>query len=372
MSSGPDITRSRRIGPIGNRWRSVLVPALGLALASCSGSGPQSALEPKGPIARDIDGLWNLVFSIATVIFFLVMAALIISIFRFRERKGREVRPVQVHGNTRLEIIWTIIPAVILAVVAVPTVQGVFDLRTVPEGPDVLQVEVIGHQWWWEFTYPDLGVATANELHIPAGTRVNLTMTSADVIHSFWLPSLNGKRDVVPGRTTNLTLVADEATPAGEPLYGQCAEFCGLAHADMRFRVFVDDAAGFDDWVASQLEPSPVPPEGTIAAEGWATFNVVCTACHQATVVDDGGVVQTVGVANAPDLTKFGGRTTFGGASFANDTDHLAQWLANPSALKPMDPDRNDIPNGLILGMPNFNLDPAAIDGLIALLQSWE
>jgi cytochrome c oxidase subunit II len=368
VSAGHDNMTSRRTR---RRLGLLALPALGLLLASCSGAGPQSALDPRGPIARDIDGLWDLVFVIATVIFFLVMIALVYSMIRFRERSGEERRPKQVHGNTRLEIVWTIIPAAILAVIAVPTVRGVFDLRAVPEGPDVLQVEVIGHQWWWEFNYPDLGVVTANELHIPAGTEVNLTMTSADVIHSFWLPTLNGKRDLVPGRTSNLTLVADEPTPPGEPLYGQCAEFCGLAHADMRFRVFVEDAAGFASWVESQLEPSPIPVDG-LAAAGWETFNVVCTACHQATVVDESGAVETVGVPLAPNLTHFGGRTTFAGASYENATDHLARWLANPSDLKPMDPDRNDIPAGRILGMPNFDLDPQQIDGLIALLQSWE
>lgn len=376
--------------------------ALMLVLSACSGSGPQSSLEPEGPIARDIDGLWELVLILATVVFVLVMAAYVISLVRFRERKNDTREPKQVHGNTRLEIAWTIIPAVLLAVLAVPTIQTLFEVRAVPEGPDVLQVHVTGHQWWWEFVYPDYvgedgrALITANELHIPADTKVNLTMSSADVIHSFWVPPLNGKRDVVPGRVSTLTLEADGDVVLvdrdfGEGvILGQCAEFCGLAHADMRMRVFVHDDAEFEAWAAGQLEPAIVASSGPAAA-GYETFTQVCTACHQATVVLPDGTTETVGPDNfidvdgvefrssfGPNLTHFGGRTTFGGASFdtpwANPEarEHLEQWLENPADIKPMDPDRNDIPNGRILGMPAFGLTAEEIDNLIAMLEGWE
>jgi cytochrome c oxidase subunit 2 len=394
ISPGSAFRRSRP-----SRYALLLIVAL--ALAACSGEGPQTALEPQGKFARDIDGLWDLVFWIAVVIFILVQAALVYAILRFRERKGDERRPKQVHGNTTLEISWTILPAVILAVIAVPTVQGVFELREIPEGDDILHVTVTGHQWWWEFEYPDLvdeqgrALLTANELHIPAGREVLLTMSSADVIHSFWVPPLNGKRDVVPGKVTNLRLLADEPTPEGQPIYGQCAEYCGLAHADMRIRAFVHDEAGFAAWVAEQNGPAPLPLASTddvstaaadTVAGGWSTFSAVCTACHQAKVEFSDGVTELVGVedrrvqideadfhlALAPNLTHFGGRETFGGASFDNVTEHLSAWLANPSDLKPMDPDRNDIAAGRILGMPNFNLQNDEIAGLVALLQSWQ
>ncbi|HSF84273.1 MAG TPA: cytochrome c oxidase subunit II [Acidimicrobiia bacterium] len=376
--------------------------ALLIALSACSGSGPQSSLEPQGPIAQDIDGLWELVLILATIVFVLVMIGFFVSIFRFRERKNDDREPKQVHGNTRLEIVWTIIPAVLLAVLAVPTIQTLFEVREVPEGPDVLQVRVTGHQWWWEFEYPDFVgddgrvLNTANELHIPAETKVNLTMTSADVIHSFWIPPLNGKRDVVPGRATTLTLEADgdvllTNNGFGEGvILGQCAEFCGLAHADMRMRVFVHSDAEFAEWAQGQLEPAEVAADGPAAA-GYETFTQVCTACHQATVQLPDGTIETVGPENfitagefefrssfGPNLTHFGGRTTFGGASFdtpwANPESlaHLEQWLANPADIKPMDPDRNDIPNGRILGMPNLGLSGEDIDNLIAMLEGWD
>ncbi len=330
------------------RW-VVALPLL-LLLAACSGSGPQTTLDPAGPIAEEIDQLWLLVFWIAVVVFVLVEAALVISIFRFRERPGDERRPKQLHGNTRLEIIWTIIPAVLLAGLSVPMLATLFNIREVPEGPDVLTIQVIGHQWWWEFQYPE-GFTTANELHIPADTKVNLEMTSVDVIHSFWVPKLNGKRDVVPGRVTNLTLEAFEPTETFHP--GQCAEFCGLAHADMRLRVFVDSAEDYAAWVDSQLTPAAVPTDG-LAGAGYETFVNVCTACHNATVDDPELGVTTLGPVGhvngvfadlAPDLGHFGSRSSFGSATFENVADHmdLRQWLREPASIKPMDPDRNII-----------------------------
>jgi len=366
-----------------------LAALLGLILAACSGSGPQTALNPEGPVARSIDNLWELVFILATVVFLIVQAALFFTIFRWRAKKGDDGEPVQVHGNTRVEILWTIIPVVLLAVVGVPMVRGVFDVRAVAQGDDVLQVHVTGHQWWWEFEYVDLTdesgrtLITANELVIPEDTEVNLTMTSADVIHSFWIPTLAGKRDVVPNRITNLTLVADDPTPPDQPHPGQCAEYCGLAHADMRFKVHVRTQADFDAWVQEQLRPAEIPTDGA-AASGYETFTATCVACHNATVAGDSGPedigpVRTIEVDGvtftsslAPNLTHFASRGTFGAGTFANDADHLSQWLANPSSVKPMLPDYNDVPNGRILGMPNFNLSSTEISNLIALLEGWE
>lgn len=366
------------------------IAVLALVLSACSGAGPQTALNPEGPIAREIDNLWQLVFVIATIIFLVVEAALIFTLIRFRSRKGEEDgEPVQVHGNTRLEILWTIVPIVILASIGFPVVKGIFDVRAVAEGPDVLQVHVTGHQWWWEFEYVDLAddtgrtIVTANELVIPEDTRVNLTMSSADVIHSFWVPILAGKRDVVPSRISNLTLIADEPTPPDQPHPGQCAEYCGLAHADMRFKVHVRSAADFDAWVAEQLTPAAIPTEGAAAA-GYETFNITCVACHNATVAgengpEDIGPVRSIEVDGVtftsslgPDLTHFGSRNTFGAGTFDNTAEHLAQWLDDPSSLKPMRPELNDIEGGRILGMPDYNLSSDEISNLIALLEGWK
>jgi len=348
-----------------SRLALVVFGVLALALSACSEKNlPRDSLDPEGPIARDIDNLFTSVFLIAVVVFALVQGALIFGIVKYRRRKGEDDRPIkQSHGNTKLEITWTIIPALILAGVAVPTVGTLLDIRSEPDSPRI-EITVTGHQWWWEFEFPQYGFTTANEIHIPAEANVYLTMTSDDVIHSFWLPKLNGKRDLVPGRTSHLTLIADDPTPPGEPLYGVCAEFCGLAHADMRLLVFVDTMEEFEEWAAEQAKPAVIPTEGP-AAEGYATFERVCVACHAVAGTDYQARL-------APDLTHFGSRTSLGGASFVNDTDHLEQWLANPADLKPMDPDRNDIEGGRILGMPNFGLETGEIDSLVALLQSWK
>ena len=363
--------RSRR------RYLSTLAVVIAvLVLASCSSDLPQSSLNPQSSEASDIDGLWLLVLVIMTVIFVVVEAALIYSIIRFRRRSGDETEPKQTHGNTRLEIIWTIIPAVILAFVAVPTLQVHFDLRDPAEGPDVVQVEVVGHQWWWEFTYPDIigadgrPLVTANELHIPAGQTTNLALTSADVIHSFWVPPLNGKRDLVPGQLTNLTLTPDADT-AGQVIPGQCAEYCWLGHADMRLNVFVDSPEAFDSWAAEQLEPVPVPADGPAAA-GYETFTQLCTTCHQANITNPDGSTELIGVSFGPDLTHFGSRETLGAGVLSNTVDHLARWIDNPSDVKAMAPELNDLAEERILGMPDYGLDEAQIAELVALLEGWK
>jgi cytochrome c oxidase subunit 2 len=237
-------------------------------------------------------------------------------------------------------------------------------------------VDVIGHQWWWEFQYPDIldedgrPLTTANEIHIPAGMTSELTMTSADVIHSFWAPSLAGKRDVVPGRDTVIKITPDPEV-AGQMVPGQCAEYCGLSHADMRFRVFVDSAADFDAWTAEQLEPSPIPVSGAAAA-GYETFTQFCTTCHEAKVVAGDGTVEVAGAALGPDLTHFGSRTSLAAAVEDNTAEHLAAWIDDPSSVKPMSPEMNNLEEGRILGMPDYGLDDLQIQELVELLESWK
>ncbi|MCP3859567.1 MAG: cytochrome c oxidase subunit II, partial [Phycisphaeraceae bacterium] len=198
----------------------LVVAVAAVLLASCSSDLPQSSLNPRSVEAQSIDRLWDFIFWLGIGVFVVVGGALVYAVVRFRKRPGNEQEPKQVHGNTRLEIVWSIIPVVILAVIAVPTLTTLFDLRSPAEG-DFLRVEVIGHQWWWEFQYPDIldedgrPLTTANEMHIPAGMTSELTMTSADVIHSFWVPSLAGKRDVVPGRETVMKITPD-ADVAGQ------------------------------------------------------------------------------------------------------------------------------------------------------------
>ena len=202
-------------------------PALAVAvvlLSACIQDSPLDSLDPQGPFAQTIDNLFWVTFWIATGIFVLVEGGILLAVFVFREKPDSK-EPRQIHGNTRLEVAWTVIPALILAGIAVPTVRTVFDLTEC--GAGAMPIEVIGHQWWFEYRYPESGVISANVLVIPAGQEVCLTMTSDDVIHNYWIPKLNGKRYLVPGEETLLRLQADEP---GE-YWGQCGEFCGLSHA---------------------------------------------------------------------------------------------------------------------------------------------
>ncbi|HKA94118.1 MAG TPA: cytochrome c oxidase subunit II, partial [Acidimicrobiia bacterium] len=209
----------RRLTSRSRRWAIPVATlgALSLLLAACSAeNNGQNSLDPKGPQAEKIDNLFIPVFWISVVIGVLVLAAVVVFALRYRYRRGKNENPKQIHGSTPLEIGWTIIPALILAAVAVPTVITIFDLAKAPAGADVLDVRVIGKQWWWEFEYPQQKVVTANELVIPSGRPVKVDLRACDeslpnkcnVIHSFWVPELNGKRDVVPNHNNFTTIEA--------------------------------------------------------------------------------------------------------------------------------------------------------------------
>jgi len=211
--------------------------------------------------------------------------------------------------------------ALVLLVIAIPTIQVIFTTQGAAR-PDALQVVVVGRQWWWEFQYPTLGVVTANELHLPAGRRIVLQLEGEDVIHSFWVPLLGGKRDVVPGRRNLLTLTAD----APGEYWGQCAEFCGASHANMRLRVIVDPPEAFEAWLLAQRVPAAEPTG--VAAEGKAIYaRSACVGCH----VIRGLSAGTLG----PDLTHFGSRSTVAAGLYPNTVEHVTAWLKDPPALKP-------------------------------------
>jgi cytochrome c oxidase subunit II len=350
------------------RW--VLPAGLALLAAGCTVAGvggdtgelPQNALDPAGPIARMQDDLWTIVFWIAVGVFVLVQGGILYTVFRFRDRGGDDLPP-QIHGNTRLEILWTIIPALILVGIAVPTVAGIFALAEEP-GDDALQVRVIGKQYWWEFEYlgdEGQGVVTANELHIPAGRPIRLELISQSasvpdgvdgVIHSFWVPRLAGKADVVPGHVRYLTIEADE--PGTYP--GQCAEFCGLSHSRMRFLVIAHDAGDFAAWLDSRAQPAHSPGEG-LAVEGEAVFEeAACINCHAL----DGHPADS-GIRIGPDLTHFASRGVFAGGIFDNDDEEqLRAWLADPPGVKAG------------AQMPDLGLTDEQIQALIAYLQTLE
>jgi cytochrome c oxidase subunit 2 len=296
--------------------------AAALAVSGCSGPFPQSTLHPRSDFARATDVLFTEIFWWAAAVFVVVELLLVVAIVRFRHRAGRPA-PKPMHGHTLMEIAWTLAPAVILVFVAVPTVRTIF--ATAGDAPpDALKVEVIGHQWWWEYRYPDLGITTANEMHVPVDQSVQVAITSADVIHSFWAPALGGKRDAIPGKTTFIAFRADSVGDYS----GQCAEFCGASHANMRLRVMVESGVGFEAWVAQQKDGAAAPPKASLAEQGKAIYaRSACIGCHAIQGVSPGVI--------GPNLTHVGSRSTIAGGIFPNDSAHLARWIADAPSLKP-------------------------------------
>ena len=338
-------------------FRSVAVMAgvFGLLVAACGDNGAehdQNTLDPRGDAAEKINDLFTPFAVIAIVVGALVIGGVIYAAIRFRAREGHPDNPKQVHGHTGLEVAWTIAPALILVFMAVPTVRLIFDLAAKPEG-DIVEITVTGKQWWWEYEYSGDGFVTANEMHIPVGRPVYLTLESDDVIHSFWVPNLAGKKDVVPGRTHHLTIEADEA---GEFL-GQCAEYCGLSHANMRLRVIAEPEAEYQAWVESMKLPLQgealtfaSDPAGPIARYG-------CTACHSL----DG--VPNANARIGPNLTHLASRSTFAGGTFELDKANLREWIRDAPGQKPMEPDKN-------VGMPSFkdSMTDEDLDALVSYL----
>jgi len=353
--------------------RGALVLLLVLIATACASSEdvPQSSLEPAGEFARAPDVLWNITLAIAAVVFVLVQGALVFTLIRFRHKEGRKA--AQFHGNTKVEVVLTVVPALILAGLAIPTVGTIFDLQDDPaEG--VMRVEVVAHQFWWEFVYPEEGITTANELHIPVDEEVVLELQgaatdpvdgNAEVVHSFWIPRLAGTQDVVPGHTNFLRISADEP---GE-FKGQCKEFCGLSHANMRVVAFSHTQEDFDAWVEEQTAPAAENASGD-AGTGQEVFNEVlnvrstvveggadqysCSSCHS---VQPGPEAQP---RIGPNLTHFASRTTFAGATFENNAENLAAWLRDPHGVRPGSK------------MPALDLSEDQISNLVAYLQSLE
>jgi cytochrome c oxidase subunit 2 len=335
----------------GRRWAASVVAVV---LAGCQGPFPQTTFDPITSIGRDIDNLFMLVFGLAVFVFVLVEAALIWVLIKYRARPGAP-DPKPIHGHTTLEIAWTLAPAFIIALIAIPTISTIWEEAADPP-PDALQIDVIGHQWWWEFRYPDLNVVTANELHMPVGRPVVLNMTSADVIHSFWGPRFTGKRDLMLGRTTRLSFTPDSIGDYS----GQCAEYCGASHANMRFRMMVDDSMDFEAWVTRQRSgPPDLGALTPLQQRGLEVYRAVrdpasnsCLACHTVQGISAGVL--------GPNLTHMGSRTTIAGGILQNTPEGLAGWLRDPAAVKP----------GSL--MPNVGLTEEEIDALVAFLLALE
>ncbi len=319
-----------------------------LALSACA-QHAQSALHPAGPVSQAELGLMGFGFWIMLGVFVVVVAVLGYSLVRFRERRGDQGLPPQVEGNHRLEIAWTLIPIVLLALLIVPTFRATFALAQQQRGPGVVQVTVVGHQWWWEFDYPQLGIVTADEMHIPAGERVQLTLRSADVLHSFWVPALAGKEDTVPGQSNTMYLEA--ARPGLYP--GQCAEFCGVSHSEMRFDVIAQTPSAFAAWVQARQHPDSTPATAQ-AVQGEKVFaQYGCGSCH---TIDGTQFQGKVG----PNLSGLGTRLTLAGASLQNTPKDLRLWVSDAHKIMPS----TVMPNFSTMSSSDLHALSAYLEGL--------
>jgi cytochrome c oxidase subunit 2 len=247
------------------RWISTaIVLVLAMVAGACNTEYPNSTFNHTTEFNTAIDAVWDRLLFWGTIVFVGVEVALLYVILRFRRSGGasRETKPI--HGSTKLEILWTAIPAVILVAIAIPTVRTIFATQA-KAAPDALQIEVVGHQWWWEFRYPEYGITTANELYLPKGRTVNFALTTVDVLHSFWIPQLGGKRDLITNKTNYLwfTPNADIATDA---FNGFCAEYCGSSHANMKFRTYTVEPEEFERWAAHQARPAVFPAAPAVPA----------------------------------------------------------------------------------------------------------
>ena len=379
--------------PADFRLRSAAKASLTAALVFLAGcvQNPNSVFHNRTDFNRDVGDLFSLLLWLGIAVFIFTELMLVYALWRFRSKPGQPRQPEQTHGNTKLEILWTVIPAVVLAVIAVPTVQTIFKTQGAARA-DALQIEVTGHQWWWEFHYPEYGITTANEVYMPIGRTVNFALKTHDVIHSFWIPGLGGKRDLVNNRTNHIWFTPDSTQAEGEAFNGFCAEYCGTSHANMRFKAFTVTPEQFASWVAHQTSgpafvpatpgAAPAPTATKAPARGAATAAVppapapiqagfigyprerlpaytipqtpipaslrvdttlvgdvargaqlvaygTCIGCH--TVKSSATLVGTTG----PNLTHVGSRLTIGGGLFPNDKQHLSAWVKNARAMKP-------------------------------------
>ncbi len=314
--------------------------------------GPQntpSTLAPVSTPAHEIYGLSLFVLLVTGTIFVVVGGLLVFVIVRFRERKSdAQHEPAQVYGSVQVELAWTVIPVLVVVVLFLTTARIIFAIQDEPKPQSALDVTVVGHQFWWEFRYPKLNIVTANELHIPVSTSRDpeptyLRLLSADVDHSFWVPQLAGKTDLIPNHPNEMWI-----DPQKTGLYfGQCAQFCGIEHAKMLIRVYVDPPEQFDAWVKSQQQPAI---EDAAVAAGRHIFETeACVNCHTVVGTSAHGTF-------GPDLTHLMSRATIAAGAAANTPQNLHAWIKDPNTFKP----------GAL--MPAMQLSDQQMDEVVAYL----
>jgi cytochrome c oxidase subunit II len=384
------LNRARQLAP------AALAAALLLAVGACGGEYPNSTFNHNTELNEAIDGIWDSLLFWGTVVFVIVEALLLYTVFKYRQRPGAKTQVS--HGNTALEITWTVVPIFILVVIAIPTVRVIFSTQK-PAPSDAVEVQVIGHQWWWEFKYPQYGFSTANEMYIPTGRAVSLTLETKDVLHSFWVPQMGGKRDLISNRVNRLWFTPKDEV--GTQVWnGFCTEYCGPSHANMKFRLYTVSPDEFAAWTQGQAATAAwTPAKADSAAAAAAAVTASVGAAPGATVQTAAGTLATDGTAPqagwyfpaekvpassrpqtpvpsalqfdeallaagdpakglqvfsrtcigchaingvpgavspiGPNLTHLATRHTIGAGLFPNDAAHLARWIKNAPAMKP-------------------------------------
>ena len=299
-------------------------------LATQMSSGSTSIFAPAGTPAHSVFSLSMLVLSITSGIFLVVGGLLLYALLRYRHRPNdvnAAQEPAQIYGSNQIELSWTVIPILIVVMLFLATARVILATEDAPKPTSALDVTVIGHQFWWEYRYPKLGIVTANELHIPVSdpmhpTPTYLTMSSADTDHSFWVPRLAGKTDLIPNQVNTMWI-----DPNNPGLYlGQCAQYCGVQHAKMLIRIYADSPADFAAWVSHQ---QGLAVENPSAAEGRKIFqHNACISCHT--------VAGTVATGRfGPDLTHIASRDTIASGSVPNTAANLRAFVDNPASFKP-------------------------------------
>jgi cytochrome c oxidase subunit 2 len=298
--------------------------------------GVFNASSPEMEAMRD---LTFFIIIISVIIFGIIAFSVTYIVLRYRRRPNDTGEPPQEFGNTKVEIVWTVIPALIVAVFFFSTIKTMYAVNP-PFGDREPDLKIIGHQWWWEIHYPKSGVLTANEVHIPIGVKLLVQLESIDVIHDFWVPELAPKIDLVPGHTNHIWL---SASRVGIYL-GACAEFCGVQHANMRIRVLAESQSDFDNWQRSQLKAPSAPATAETALGAKLFYEKACANCHLTGV--------------GPDLTHLSSRQTLAAGVLMNTTENLANWLKNPEKFKPGS------------YMPNMKMSDAEVSALVAYLEN--
>jgi cytochrome c oxidase subunit II len=327
--------------------RLLLLLVLLSGFASASTLATPSILDTASPNAQEISKLFWLVMGFSIFVMAIVSAFMLAGIIGGLRERNHDEEPPQTHGNLKLELAWTIIPLIILAILLVPTLRAIYTLDGFAAPEESIEINVVGKQFWWEMTYPEAGVITANEVVAPVGTPVRLNLASSDVMHSFWIPQVAGKTDLIPGNQRALWF-----TPEREGVfYGQCAELCGDSHANMRLRLVVLSPENYQAWLSAAQIPAEAPQAELAVAGSQLFIQKGCINCH---------AVQGVNTYNraGPDLSHIGSRTSIAAGLLPNTRENMVRWLRFTDTVKP----------GVL--MPNLVLSEEEADSIAAYLET--